>query len=42
VERYKRDLVTDTCFDRRRGFVYTLERQADGEKSVVHVWEIKP
>jgi hypothetical protein len=41
VKRYRRDLVGATCFDRQRGLIYTLERQADGEKSLVHVWEVK-
>ncbi len=41
-ERYKRDLVGATGFDRQRGLIYILERQADEEKSLVHVWKIGP
>jgi hypothetical protein len=39
--RYKRDLVGAMSFDPMRGLVYVFERQADGEKSLIHVWSIE-
>jgi hypothetical protein len=39
--RYKRDLVGAVSFDPIRGLLYVFERQADGEKSLIHVWGIE-
>ena len=39
--RYKRDYVGAVCFDRKNGLLYVSEKQADGEKSLIHVWKIK-
>jgi hypothetical protein len=39
--RYKRDLVGAMSFDPARGLLYIFERQADGEKCLIHVWRIK-
>jgi hypothetical protein len=41
VAGYKRDLVGAMGFDRARGLLYVFERQADGNKSLIHVWAIK-
>lgn len=41
VERYKRDLVAATCFDRTNGLLYIMERQAEEDKNLVHVWKLK-
>ncbi|MCU7833718.1 MAG: hypothetical protein KZQ83_00585 [gamma proteobacterium symbiont of Taylorina sp.] len=40
LERYRNDLVGATCFDRTHQLLYLFERQADEEKSVVHVWKV--
>jgi len=32
--------VGAASFDRRRGFLYVLEPLADGDKSLVHVWQV--
>jgi len=37
----KRLLLGAACFDRERGFLYIIERRADDEKSIVHVWKVK-
>lgn len=39
-ERYKRYLLGDCAIDNGRGKLYVIERQADGEKSLVHVFGI--
>jgi hypothetical protein len=39
-ERDKRYLVGAACFDRAHGFLYVIERRADEEKSLVHVWKV--
>jgi hypothetical protein len=41
LARYKRDYVGAICFDRTNGFLYIMERQADEEKSLIHVWKVK-
>jgi len=41
LEAYKYDLVGAAAFDRDHGILYILERQADGDKSVIHVFEIR-
>ncbi|MDW7679772.1 MAG: T9SS type A sorting domain-containing protein, partial [bacterium] len=38
--RQKNILLGACCFDRERGFLYVLERRADDEKSIVHVWKV--
>lgn len=38
-ERYKRYSVGASCFDRTRGFLYIVERRADEDKSLIHVWK---
>jgi hypothetical protein len=38
-ERYKRYLLGDCCCDPANGIVYVFERQADGDKSLVHVFQ---
>jgi len=40
LQRYKRDLITAIAFDRERGYLYVTERQADEEKSIIHVFQI--
>lgn len=40
VVRYKRQLVGAMCFDSSNSILYVIERQADGEKSLVHVWKV--
>ncbi len=40
LSRYRRDIVAAACFDRARGFLYVSEKQADGEKNLIHVWKI--
>ena len=42
LEAYKRDLVGATAFDRERGLLYIIERLADEDKSVVHVFRVQP
>ncbi len=39
--RYKRDLIISSAYDRSSNLLYIMERQADGEKSVIHVWHIR-
>lgn len=39
--RYRRDLVGAMAFDRARGLVYLFERLSDGEKSIIHVFQIQ-
>jgi hypothetical protein len=41
VERYKRYLLGAAAFDRERGLLYIMERNADEERSLIHVYEIK-
>jgi hypothetical protein len=41
VERYKRYLLGAAAFDRERGLLYIMERNADEERSLIHVFEIK-
>jgi hypothetical protein len=38
--RYKRDYVIAAAFDRTNGYLYVMERQADDEKGLVHVWQV--
>lgn len=40
LERYKRDLAGAAAFDRENGLLYIVERLGDGDKSVVHVFQI--
>ncbi len=42
VVRYKRQLVGAMCFDTTNSLLYVVERQADSEKSLVHVWKVAP
>ena len=39
-ERYKRYPVGAAAFDRARGILYIIERRADEERSVIHVFKI--
>jgi len=39
-QRHKRYLLGAAAFDRARGLLYVVERRADDEKSVVHVFSI--
>ena len=36
----ERLLLGASCFDRERGFLYIIERRADDEKGIVHVWKV--
>lgn len=38
---YKRDILGAAAFDRTNGFLYIVERLADGYKSVIHVWKVE-
>ena len=38
--RYKKWSLGAACFDRGNGFLYIIERRADEEKSLVHVWKV--
>jgi len=38
---YKRDLVGAGALDHENGILYVMERLADGEQSVIHVWQIQ-
>jgi hypothetical protein len=38
---YKRDIVGAVAFDRAHGIFYLMERLADGDRSVVHVWQLQ-
>lgn len=38
--RYKRDLVGAIAYDRARDLLYVTEKQADSEKSIIHVFRI--
>ncbi|MDB4349513.1 hypothetical protein OAA99_01005 [Omnitrophica bacterium] len=40
LERAKRYMVGAASFDRARAILYIIERRADGEKSLVHVWQV--
>ena len=40
LEREKRYLLGAVSFDRTRGYLYVFERRADGEKSLIHVWQV--
>lgn len=40
-ERGKMNVLGAAAFDRERGFLYVVERQADGEKSVIHAFEVR-
>jgi len=33
--------VGAACFDRERGFLYVFEFRGDGDKSLVHVWQVR-
>jgi hypothetical protein len=39
-ENYKRYLLGAAAFDRENGLLYLVERRADGDKSVIHVFRI--
>ena len=39
--RYKRWSLGAACFDREQGHLFIIERRADEEKSVVHVWQVE-
>ena len=39
--RSKRALLGDAAFDRSRGILYLVERRADGDKSLIHVFRIR-
>ncbi len=39
--RYKRFNLGAACFDRENRLLYVVERQADEEKSLIHVWRVK-
>jgi hypothetical protein len=38
--RYKRDILGDVAYDAEHQLVYVLERLVDGDKSVIHVWQV--
>lgn len=40
-QREKRYLLGAASFDRARGVLYIVERRADGDKSLIHVWKIR-
>ena len=40
LENYKFDIAGAVAYDRERGYLYVVERLADGSKSVIHVWKI--
>jgi hypothetical protein len=40
ITRYKVDLVGDVAYDRENGYLYLVERLADEDKSVIHVWQL--
>ena len=40
LERYKRDLLGDVAYDAEHQLLYVVERLADGDKSIIHVWQI--
>ena len=40
VTRYKVDLIGDIAYDREHGYLYLVERLADEDKSVIHVWQL--
>ncbi|MBN2468497.1 MAG: hypothetical protein JXD19_10140 [Deltaproteobacteria bacterium] len=40
LENEKRYLVGAAAFDRTNGLLYVMERRADEEKSLVHVWKV--
>lgn len=35
------NLVGDCAFDPQRGFLYIIEPLADGDKSIIHCWQVK-
>lgn len=39
-ERSKRVSVGAACYDRALGFLYIMERRADEDRSLVHVWKV--
>jgi hypothetical protein len=39
-ERGKMNVLGAAAFDRQRGILYVVERQADGEKSLVHAFKV--
>jgi hypothetical protein len=41
LERYKRYLLGAAAFDRERGFLYIVERNADEERSLIHVYKLE-
>jgi len=36
----KKSHVNAACFDRRDGSLYVFENRADGDKPIIHVWEV--
>ncbi len=42
LEKEKRYSLGAACFDRGGGRLFVIERRADGDRSLVHVWQIKP
>jgi len=40
-ENYKRYLLGAAAFDRENGLLYLVERQADGDKSLIHVFQLR-
>ncbi|MCP4110235.1 MAG: hypothetical protein GY749_32725 [Desulfobacteraceae bacterium] len=40
ITRYKRDIIGSTGFDRTNGLLYIIEKLADGDKSIIHVWKV--
>ena len=40
-ERGKMNVLGAAAFDRKRGILYVVERQADDEKSVIHAFEVR-
>ncbi|MCP4350087.1 MAG: hypothetical protein GY795_31795 [Desulfobacterales bacterium] len=40
ITRYKRDIIGATGFDRTNGLLYIIEKLADGDKSIIHVWKV--
>jgi len=39
--RYKRWSLGAACFDKEHGHLFIIERRADEEKSLVHVWQVQ-
>jgi hypothetical protein len=39
---HQKHRVRSCALDRERGLLYLTEFRADGDKSLVHVWRVKP